>query len=1022
MITHKPTSKRLILLLSSSLPAIAMCGQNLPASTSPLAAGYAERARIMDLTENPLGVIDQLSRFDALTKIDGTLLLAKAYYERGDVRCVDMLNDFITENPASPEVETARLLLADFYFFNQDFPAALLSYKEADIESLSPGDASKYLYRKSVSMIKCGYYTEAVSGMKRLRKSNDYAAAATFYLGYIEYANKNYDTAYDLFKESWEIDNGMDYDVDDMQTPRTSMRRKYDYVPTGLEAGYYMAQIDFLHKKYDKVINAGKSILFKILVPELAPEMQRIVGESYFKTEQPELAKDWLEVYMDTPELTPAPTAIYSLGVIEYDEGNYERAEELFGQLTNENDELAQSAYLYLGQCAIHNGETDLAAMSFKKAYALNYDRDISETALYNYITATTRGGNVPFSSSIPLLKEFVTKYADSKRAAEVEEYLAVAYYNEKDFSSALEAINRIKNPSSKALAAKQKILFGLGVREMSNDNPADAEIYLRQALDLGRYNSQIATQTSLWLGDAQYALKKYAAADKSYTQYVKNDKNSENTALALYNLAYSLYMQDKFKDAMQRFDEALKAKPALSKVLAADARMRKADCLYYTGNLEAATNLYTEVANDGSSDADYALMRKAVIAGVNEDNAAKAKMLSEMMQLYPDSKWLATAMLEQAVAYSEDGNSEKALETFENLSERFPDAPETRNALLQMALLNNRGGNTQAAIESYKSLISKWPTSDEARIAGDDLRILYAQNGNLQDLNTFLKSVPGAPQLDSNEIEKLTFEAAATAYATGDNADKLIAYTNQYPNGKYLAQALRDIAEYQYRDMHQPNKALATIEQLMTSRPNASQIPGALLLKGEILEQSYPQQTAEILQTYRELENKGGTEYAAEAWSGIMRNTTDPEERAQYARRLKDAGGVSAEAIDEASLYEATGLLDSGNKKEGYEILSSLAQKPLSSIGAKAAVTLAEHYLSDKRYNDAMSLMESFTDSGTPHQYWLARGYISLADAYKALGKKSLALEYITSLKDNYPGNESDIAEMINKRLKSWK
>ena len=65
---------------------------------------------------------------------------------------------------------------------------------------------------------------------------------------------------------------------------------------------------------------------------------------------------------------------------------------------------------------------------------------------------------------------------------------------------------------------------------------------------------------------------------------------------------------------------------------------------------------------------------------------------------------------------------------------------------------------------------------------------------------------------------------------------------------------------------------------------------------------------------------------------------------------------------------------------------------------------------------------MEEFTDVGTPHQYWLARGFIALADAYHGLGKTYLAKEYLNSLNENYPATDDDIPSLISSRLKKWK
>ena len=61
-------------------------------------------------------------------------------------------------------------------------------------------------------------------------------------------------------------------------------------------------------------------------------------------------------------------------------------------------------------------------------------------------------------------------------------------------------------------------------------------------------------------------------------------------------------------------------------------------------------------------------------------------------------------------------------------------------------------------------------------------------------------------------------------------------------------------------------------------------------------------------------------------------------------------------------------------------------------------------------------------TSSGTPHAYWLARGFILLSDIYAQQGKNFEAREYLQALRSNYPGNESDIFDMIDTRLEKLK
>lgn len=65
-----------------------------------------------------------------------------------------------------------------------------------------------------------------------------------------------------------------------------------------------------------------------------------------------------------------------------------------------------------------------------------------------------------------------------------------------------------------------------------------------------------------------------------------------------------------------------------------------------------------------------------------------------------------------------------------------------------------------------------------------------------------------------------------------------------------------------------------------------------------------------------------------------------------------------------------------------------------------------------------AKSTAEKLIDSDTPHQYWLARGFILYSDILRKEGKKFEADEYLKSLKNNYPGTEADIFQMIDSRL----
>lgn len=803
-------------------PPLMAAGQasSSPDVFSPLSNGYIERARMMSGEGNYAGVIDQLRHLDtqsvslsAAEAEEYTYLLAEAYYERGDEECIRLLTEFSETYPGSRLAPKAALAIADFYFFRHEWANALEAFEGADFGRLNREEQTLYTYRKALCMIRAGYYKEARPLVARLKDVSGYEDAYNFYTAYLDYIDGDYDKAYSRFMKV---------------TPSVE----------GLDAGYYMTQIEYKRGEYENVIDHGNSLLKKQPLPELAPELQRIVGLSYFHLGEPEVAEGYLESYFEKTEGTPEADALYAMGAIDYSNGRYNAAVSRFSEITERPDALSQGAWLYLGQCYLKQDNPAAAALAFEKASREDYDRKVTETALYNYVTSLTRGGKVPFSSSSDLLESFVQRFPNSEYTPEVEGYLATAYYNDRNFERALVYIDAIRHPSSAISALKQKVLYELGVEALTNGNPEKGAGYLKQCVALKGYDKALGAQASLWLGDALFQLGRYSEAEKAYSAFIKEGKTAENRALGYYDLAYTRYKLENYKGAAADFASALSSRPALPGRLADDAIIRRADCLYYTGSYAEAASLFSKAIESGATDADYALYRRAVIRGLSGDTRAKIDDLQKLEREFPGSRWLSKGLLEQALTYEETGQRDKAA-------------------------------------DAYK------------------------------------KRLGVATDVDIDELLRMA--------ATMNRASR---------------------------------------------------------------------------------------------WGDLL----------EVVEKIRHAGGLEADELSEIDLYEADALRHTGRNSEARQIYDQLSRNVTSLPGSKAVVAIAEMDLSDGNFEEARVRMEDFTDAGTPHQYWLARGFIALADAYKGLGQTALAKEYLNSLKENYPGEDDDISSLISTRLKKWK
>ncbi|MDE6523324.1 MAG: tetratricopeptide repeat protein [Muribaculaceae bacterium] len=1023
---------RYILLASLALGSISALGQGIGivSDTDPLAPGYIYRASRMLSTGNPLGTTDQINAtkddFEMLSpelKADWLAREGAALFLRGDASCIEVLSRLASEYPTSSQATQALLTMGDWYWYHKEWHEAINEYAKVDIKVLGSEQRPLYTYRKALAYLRCGLPESADPLINSISNVPGYERAAKYYTAYLHYLDKDYDTAYRLMGELVSVGEVIAEESDNRRGRRGSVsglnlvRRESSYISDGIEPLYYMAQIEYLRGQYDDVISHSSAIMAKNPVDELLPELHRIAGLSYFKKKEYEMARPHLEEFIAAVE-SPNDDALYALGAIQYADGDLVDAEKNLRQLTDRNNDLAQGSYLYLGQISERRGDMNAAAMAFEKAANMAYDQNVAETALYNHIVALTKGGNAPFASNITMLEDFLTRYPDSRYASDVEESLAAAYFYEHDYEKALASINKVRNPSEATLSAKQKILYKLGTSEITSGALQQAISHLGEAADMKSTDSALADESRLWLAEALYSSGDYKAAAAAYSAALRGSITTDNKITARYGLAYSQFKLKEWGEARKNFAEVAENRSAPSS-MKGDAMVRVADCLLYIGEYQKAADTFLRASREGAGDADYATFRHAVVLGVTEGTDSKMKKLNAFLKEKPFSKWTPEVLLEAGKTMAALDKPDKAAPYFERLRREYPKDNKSRSGSLSLALAYMKQGEEEKAKETYMEIIKMWPTSEEASISNDEMRRITAADGSLKEYARFLEGIKGAPQIDPDEMDSITFEAAETAYAANQsNTILLEQYISDFPDGRYLANALMDLAEAADSE-GDAAKTLIYLDKLLSTRGDAPQVPAALFLRADLLENAGDMKKA--LASYLDLEQRGGPEFAPEAIAGVMRTTQNAGQRTDYARRLLAMGGVSAEDAEEARFYEASGMLHSSQSKAGEDALRLLAASPNSISGAKAAVELGNWYLEQGDTKNALTTLEAFTDAGSVHAYWLARGFILLADAYHADGNDYLAVEYLKSLQENYPGEETDILEGIDARIKEY-
>ena len=995
--------KRVFLLVLVAAPMVAM-GQ--PGVMSSEAAGYLDRGRQMYHSRNYVGAIDQLQHIkqlpaDASVREQADFYIALSEFERGHESSLAALQRFVETYPASPLAMEAQLKVGNYYFYRGQWESALISYSHVRNGALDLDNDEDLEYRRAYCNLRLGNYREAERQYHELDHTERYGGACEFYKAYLEYAQGNYEEASD----------------------------KFSRIPEGTELGYqsqyYLTQIEYNKKHYNDVINRGKALLDQHANDYFDAELNRLVGESYYHLGNDVEARTYLRRYMNNPEGEPYRTAAYTIGVLDYRDGNYQAVVDDMLHVTDGSDALTQSAYLYMGQAKRQLNDLNGANMAFQQAAMMDCDRSVKETAYYNYAVGQSKGARTPFDKSIDLFEDFLNEYPNSRYKDNVEGYLVDAYMNTTDYQRALTSINRIKKPGAKVLKAKQNVLYNLGVQALANNQNKEADNYFKQAIAIGDYDKTALNESRLWLAETQYREGNYKEAAKQQQEYVKSiSKTDDNYGLAQYNLGYSLYNEKRYAEAKTAFQNAIASKQ-LSADLTADAYNRIGDAQYYSRDFSGAQASYDQaMKHDKGTSGDYAMYQKGIMMGLNRQYADEIAQMDALVKAYPKSELAPQALLEKGNAQALLGKNNDALDTYAGLLKNYPKSVEARKGLLQTALVNKGMGKEDAAIEAYKKIIRQYPTSDEAQAAAEDMKLIYADRDQLAEFGKFLNSVPNAPKIDINEVERLTFEAAEkAAIDTKPSIDKMQKYLKDYPAGAYVAKAKYYIARYHYGKGNY-NEAMTALDECLQGGGDASYAQDAMAMRSDILARQG--KSDEAIRSYKELaERATSDDNRTLAQLGALRvakQVGNWNEVKNLAGILLDRGGLTVAEEREVTLDRGMAMAQMGDTKGAESAFRALAKDPSSEQGAQASYELSRMQYEMGNYSGAEETINALMSAGTPHNYWLGKSILTLADVYYKKGDVNQAREYLQSLKSNYPGKEKEIFNEIEARMNKWK
>lgn len=832
-------------------------------------------------------------------------------------------------------------------------------------------------------------YFQSVINLER----NSLTNPAYYYLAYTNYMTQNFKEAILLFGKIKEDPS------------------------FALHASYYIMESRFMLNDFQYVTTHGE-LLYDKLTGELKSKTARILSEAYFALNDDEKARFYFERYSLTGSLLSRKDLYYA-GILSYRQNKFDDAIELFKQIPSGKDSLSQNASYYLGKCYVETNNKIEAQKWFKKSANSNLDIYIQEDAMYNYAKLT-----FDLNSDISAFEKYLNTFTPTQeKYNEIQNYIASSYILEKDYKSAINVLKNIKKPTSTDVRNLQKAAFLRGMQLMELGAYRDAIPVFNLSLENSKFNRDIANITKFWLAEAYFRNKQYKEAIVLNEQIVSPTSsflNSSEYPTAIYNLAYSYFKNTNYSKAEEWFKKYVNY-PHRRLNHAAEAYARLGDCLFMQRKYQEAATAFSLVSKENRPLYNYSLFQKAISIGLSGNETSKIDILKELLNNNPAKPLFAETIYELGRTLVQNGRDKEAEIYFNKLNNEFPNSQYHPKALLELGLISLNRGDHSKATEYYKAILEESPESPESQDAIAGLENIYGEAGKADEFLAYIDGLGLSETRSATERESLLFNAAEKEFIAGNYSSAIVSLTsflNKYPEGEKSPQAWFYLGE-SYKKSDKPDLALDAFMKVMNTGEGSFTELATLnyaRISYDIENYSSAAKAYSSLKRIARLENN-----IIEAQIGLMNSYYMDK---QYKNAIAEAEramnmNISKENTTRAKYIIAKSHYLLGERTLAKKYLEELSEDKISAEGAESAYLIISDAFDKGDFPSVEDKVYAFSESGTPHRYWLAKSFILLGDSFAERGNWTQAEATYNSILESYQSDSrDDIQDQLKIRL----
>jgi tetratricopeptide (TPR) repeat protein len=874
---------------------------------------------------------------------------------------VDEAQQYIAAVNNEPRRQLMSYHLGKYYFTKDEFAKAIEAYERAGLDNLSNDEIADAKFEKGYCYFNLRRFDEARPLFDEVHQltNNKYYIPANYYHGFIAYYDRRYAEALKSFKL---VETADEYK---------------GVVP------YYIAEIYYFQGKKEEALRYAESVLARGGYLYYEKDLKLLVGQMYFEKKDFTRAMPLLEAYVNNSDKV-TKEVLYELSFCYYNANQLTKAIDGFKQLSGQKDSLGQNSMYLLADCYLRTNQKANARTAFQYCAYNSSNAVQQEISRFNYGKLSYELGYQDIA--LDELKRFIADYPGSSYGNEAKEILVNLLANTNNFADALALYESFDKPTPAMQRVYPKILYGRAIEYINEQQMDRADELLGKVL-ANANSGPLLPYANFWKGEIAYRSNRYDDAIRhlsAYTQSGAGAQGEANPVAAKYNLGYSWLKKENYRQALGFFEQVATTVSPTASPMQQDAYVRSADCNYMLRDFAKANAMYDKVLASALPQSDYALMQKAMIAGI-KSSADKIKTLNSLSKLYPQSGLVPDANMEVANTYMADEKFRDAIPYLNGLL-TAPGAEALRpRAYLRLGLCWYNIDKNKEALDNYQALIQKYPESAEADEALDNIKTIYVEEGRPNDYVDLMRR--SGKNISVTEADSLTYNAAELKYNAGDCRAAINGYNNylsQYPSGAFALEAnyFRGECYTKLKDWANAVNSFAYVTDKGQNKFfDRATLSAAQTAYFELKDYAKAKQFFEALRL-----GAVNQDNQLEALRGLVRcyyQLKDYAQANEAAKQLVGRKGISTD--DRAIGYLVLGKSQqlANNCAEAIASFKSCAAISKSSWGAEARYEIANCQFAGGNWAAAeKSALAVIKETGS-YDFWVTKAYILLGDVF---------------------------------------